>query len=187
MKEIGIHITTVLWIMAIVVFVIGVANRCLAQDDDDTVLALAQCLAAECDKCDRGKEKEAIAWVLWKRMERYNANPNNREKRTYYEQVIRYCSVFDKRSVYYYRYRSRRIRAATIENQSHLTNADWLSLLIFSRRFVSPNERPGDPTPSAIHFSGLIDIRIALARSLVEVTRYCSRNKKWCTILWRRQ
>jgi hypothetical protein len=189
MKEIGIHITTVLWIMAIVVFVVGIANRCLAQDDNETALALAQCLAAECDMCDHDPdERNSMVMVMRKLQLQFNANPRNKKQRSYRDQVLAYCALFDKRSYLYNHPRRVAIRSATLEHNSHLDDMTWRELVDYSRNVLSFGwDKVPDPTPTGMYFSGKCDINKAHQRGLVEVTRYCSDGGRWCTIIWRRQ
>ena len=81
-------------IMYIVIAVIAATNQCFAQDE--TALALAQCIVAECNHCDNDmKEPIATAWVIYKRMIAYNNNKYNKHKRSFKEQIYAYCAIFD--------------------------------------------------------------------------------------------
>lgn len=183
--------TNFIIVMAIMTVVILVLTRiCSAQSDDDTALALAQCLVAECDRCDRANErgeyteKEAIAWVLWKGMERYNANPRNKRKRTFKDQIHAYCAVFDKRSVYYYGKRAKGIRNSTRTRTRHIRGEEWRALLDFSISFVRQPSGFTDPYQSSRHFGGILDIGGAREKGLRVLGEYRNKHGKWCTYIF---
>lgn len=170
-------------IMATIIF--GLTRFCSAQDEK-TALALAQCLAAECDRCDRGEEKAAIAWALWKGMQRYNANPRNRTTRTFYDQIIAYCAVFDRRSSYYYGKRAKQIRNSTRDKSNHLRDREWKALYEFSFSFVRRPSTVEDPHSESWHFGGVLDITRAREKGLRVLGKYCNKRGKWCTYIFGR-
>lgn len=180
----NIAIVTALWIVVIVLFVSGLAMKCSAQSDDKTALVLAQCLVAECDRCDRGEEKAAIAWVLWKGMKRYNANPRNKSKRTFLIQIREYCTLWDRDSKYYKRNRTRTIRASTQYESGHLKTKHWSELLAFAMRFVVNPKQYRDPHPNSVAFGGMMDIEQALKKGLKPIGQYCNKDGEKCTIIF---
>ena len=170
-------------LISLVVF--GAVKTCGAQSYDKTALALAQCLVAECDRCDRGEEKAAIAWVLWKGMERYNENPYNAKKRSFYDQIKAYCAVFDRRSKFYYGRRTRLIRRATYDRPPHIDFSSWRAIVEFSEWFLVG--AVSDPIPASRHFGGILDTKRARRNGMKVLKKYCNRRGHWCTYIFGRK
>ena len=177
------YLVITVFVCMIVALVLDSIKGCAcAQSYDKTALALAQCLVAECDRCDRGEEKAAVAWVLWKGMERYNENPYNTKKRSYYDQIKAYCAVFDRRSKFYYGRRARLIRRATYNRPPHIDYSSWRAIVEFSEWFLVG--AVSDPIPDSRHFGGIFDTKRARRNGMKILKKYCNRRGHWCTYIF---
>ena len=131
-------------------------SGCFAQANykQETALALAKCVRAECDTCRKPKERDAIAWVLKKQ--------SILTGRTFHKQIIAYCAVFDRANE-----RANNIWNSTFERPLHGRKKWWSEAREWAIAFIeSP---PTDPLPLAMHWGGNMDTPRAVRAGWIRI------------------
>lgn len=171
MRALNVVVVITLWIAVVALFITGLARVAFGQYDEKTELHLVQCVIAECDSCiNYPEEPAAIMHVQLKLMNRYNANPRNKVKRTLDDQVVAFCAVFDKRSKHYYGRRAERIRQSTFRKPLHLKKPVWKKMRYLARLFLA-GHLP-DPATMAMDYGGDMDVPGAKKKGGVVVVKY---------------
>lgn len=140
-----------------------------AQYDEDTALALVQCLRAECETCTRDPEEPAaIAWILKK-----GAIAKGIDFR---DQIHEYCAMFNRHND-----RARSIADSTFDDPKRGSKRWWSKMHRWARRFLL-GYIP-DPERESKHFGCDGDTRRMQGRILLR--SFCS--KVGCTHIWGRK
>ena len=132
-----------------------------AKAEDKTKLHLAQCLMAETSGYSGYKNTEwaAHAWVLKKRKIKRGVSLD--------VSITEYCAVFDKRGYTFYKSRSKKIRATTMENIFFGSQKRWAALFAWVDIFLQGKVK--DPCPAAMHFGTDSDVG---EKPLIEVCHW---------------